>query len=282
MRHPPDDLSSRSVNAALDALRRTHSKRAGLNARRLASALYTCAFALAALVMLVLANVMNRVPVVPLQWIVGLLVAAISIGGCVVASLYARRWCQTLSLPVALHWTPLASVAGVLLIMAGIYSTLSSQAIQQQSTTISAASMPADLQTSLDLVSRALTRTMGVDESQPGLMRGYPLASNAHGTVTPEGLIALSSITTADEISRSVIDFIAISQTWTTTPTARSTRGTTASRFLQNSDFPSRAIVYSNTPLLLLVMVKQALQDLSPAPQALRLARRLSVGTMAL
>jgi hypothetical protein len=125
---------------------------------------------------------------------------------------------------------------------------------------------PADLQTSLDLVSNALTHTMTVEESQAWLNTRMPPGIDRAWFVTPEGVVSLSSITTANEISRSVINFVAIAQTWPATRTGKTLSSMVNGAALPGKEILTRAAVYSNTPLLLLVMVKQALMDLSPLP----------------
>jgi hypothetical protein len=208
------------------------------------------------------------------RWVVVGVLASISMAASGLAVLFAARWSATLRLPRPLRWVPVASVLGMLLATVGVAIMLVSPS-SQSSNEVSLVDTPAELQSSLNLVSGAYTRTMSAGESQAWLDQHLPRNIGRAWYVTPAGVIALSSITTVNEINRNVMDFIAITQT-TSTPLANLTeRDQSLIAALRSPATLTRAIGYSNTPVLLLIMVKQALLNLAPSPYDTQVAARV-------
>ena len=270
-RAPSVELRTRTMFGAVEALRQQRGNKAKIPAQRLAVAVYVLGVLLISMTLVSFSSLF--LPPIPptVRWlIIGVLALGSIVSGALSVSL-ASSWLRTMRLPHSLRWAPLASLLGVLAITAGVVTrTSATSAIDAQHQ----AGMPAGLHTSMDLVSHALTRTMTISQSQVWLDSRLPANVERAWFVTPEGLIALSSITTANEISRSVMDYIAITAITQTAIAQYSglTRNDVSADMpaiasLQGRETLTRAIVVSTTPVVLLVMVRQALVNLSHTPR---------------
>jgi hypothetical protein len=276
-RAPGAELRATTLAGALGQMRHARNRKARAHARRLAAALYVSVLALVLLVAVALAGITRSLPSPNMRWLLLALLATVGTAGAIFATFFASRWCRAMGLPRELQWAPLAGMGGTLLIVAGILGTSPASFANAHSGATSDPITPAQLQTSLDIVSRALTRTMTVSESQEWLAARLPREVERAWFVTPAGLVALSSITTANEISHSVLDFITLGHSLPTTLTAAiaSDRAGNAIVPLHSLSSVTQAIVYSSTPYVLMSMVRQALQDLSTAQAGAQVATRI-------
>ena len=265
-RTPSGELRTRTLLTATAALRHVQANRAKPKAQRLAVAVYVCGFVLVLLTMLGFSSTWHQALPPLTRWATVGALALCSIGACLLAIFFAARWCQMMRLPRELRWAPLISIIGVFAIIAGVVSYSSVTPNIQDSVYQDQEVLPSGLQNSLGAVSSALTRTMTISQSQDWLNTNLPQNVERAWFVTPEGLVALSSITTVNEISRSVMDYIAITQTSAVQNTGLSHHDLAALSSLRGHDTLTRAMVVSNTPVVLLVMVKQAMVNLSHAP----------------
>ncbi len=266
-RTPSVELRTRTLLTATATLRHVQATKAKPKAQRLAVAVYVCGFVLVLMTLLGFGSIWH--PALPLlaRWATLGALALSSIGACLLAIFFAAKWCQVMRLPRELRWAPLISMLGVFVIIAGVLSQSSITSSTQDSVSQNQEVLPAGLRNSMDAVSSALTRTMTISQSQDWLNTNLPRNVERAWFVTPEGLVALSSITTVNEISRSVMDYIAITQTSAMQNTGLSHHDLSALASLRGRDTLTRAMAVSNTPVVLLVMVKQALVNLSHAPQ---------------
>jgi hypothetical protein len=270
-RTPSAELRASAVHTALDAMRRGRGRKAIEHARRLAVMLYVSLLTLALMTVVSLASVVRATLSAPAQQLILIGLALVSIVGCVLAGVFASRWCRTMGLPRALRWIPLASAAGAFIVAAGLLNVPSDDLPTDAAATAGASraagaatsTAAPDLEASLDLVSRALTHTMTVSQSQAWLNAQLPANVERAWFVTPEGLVALSSITRVNEISRSVMDFIFIAQTLPATFTSAADVHYHAELAPGAPGIAAQAIVYSGTPLMLQVIVREAMRDLS-------------------
>ena len=265
-RTPSVELRTRTLLTATAALHHMQANKAKPKAQRLAVAVYVCGFVLVLLTMLGFTSTWHQTLPPLMRWATMCALALCSIGACLLAVFFAARWCQVMRLPKGLRWAPLISMLGVFAIIAGVINQSSVLASPQDSGGQDQAPLSAGLQNSMDVVSSALTRTMTISQSQDWLNTNLPHNVERAWFVTPEGLVALSSITTVNEISRSVMDYIAITQTSAMQSTGLSHRDLAALASLRGHDTLTRAMVVSTTPVVLLVMVKQAMLNLSHAP----------------
>jgi heme/copper-type cytochrome/quinol oxidase subunit 4 len=265
-RTPSYELRTRTLFGATAAMRHAQASRAKPKAQQLAITTYVCGFILILLTLLGFSSAWQTASSPLLRWVIFAALALCGVGACTSAILFAARWCQVMRLPREMRWVPLASLVGVLAIIVGVMDQSSAAARTQDVGAQDQAALPTELQNSMNLVSSALTRTMTISESQAWLNSRLPENVERAWFVTPEGLVALSSITTVNEISRSVMDYIAITQTYAAQNAGLSYRELSALASLQGHETLTRAMVMSNTPALLLVMVKQALLNASATP----------------
>lgn len=266
-RTPSVELRTRTLLTATATLRHVQANKAKPKAQRLAVAVYVCGFVLVLLTMLGFSSTWHETLHGLTRWATIGALALCSIGACLLAVFFAARWCQVMRLPRELRWAPLISMLGVFAIIAGVVSQSSVAADTRDLASPDQETLPAGLQYSMNAVSSALTRTMTISQSQDWLNTNLPRNVERAWFVTPEGLVALSSITTVNEISRSVMDYIAITQTSAVQNTGLSHHDLAALASLRGHDTLTRAMAVSTTPVVLLVMVKQALVNLSHTPQ---------------
>lgn len=264
----PPDLRTQTMSMALDALRTAHNRKARDNARKLAAALYISLFALLLMIVLSLAGTARLTLPSHTHWLVLIALGIASITGCLLAVMFASRWCRIMGLPRTLQWLPITSIIGTIFIALNMLSTpvynTASPHLEVMGSRAGSDVTASHVQSSLDIVSRALTRTMTVSESQAWLNAQLPHDVERAWFVTPQGLIALSSITTANEISRSVIDLISVAQTLPATLTSATLRDIALSG-VYTPGISTQAAVFSDTPLVLLALVREAMRGLSPA-----------------
>jgi hypothetical protein len=276
-RTPSLELRITTLQAATGALHNAHHQKARVQARRLAAALYGGLFCLALLALLVLSDGLSGAtsPLERTAAIAGL--AALSLGGCALAIRFGARWCREMGLSGVLRWVPLGSLAGAGLLVAGILSSphLTDQALSYP-VSDARAQAQARLHASLQLVSDALTDTMTVAQSQAWLNSRLPDDITRAWFVTPAGVIALSSITRANEISRSVLDFVTMGQLSQTL-----LAGLSAPAGVPGTTLVRPAMIYSNTPLVLLVLVREAIRMASLSDTGTQGARQTQIAAEA-
>jgi hypothetical protein len=253
---PGAELRARALRAALESLRGSRRRRARALAVRLAVALYGCLGALAGLSL----AASNSHAVFQEPGMVLLAVAGFAAG--VAASADAARWGAEAGLG-RMRWLPAAGVCAA-------FALLAAASLLQARAAPGYAGVPTT-RDPLEAVSRAFTATLPAAEAQAWLNEQLPADVERAWFVTPDGLIALSSITTANEISRSVIDFMLTPQLrqWMTLTQAAAIShpvGAPGAALAGASRLTVASVV--SPPLALLAVVKEALRaaSIEPAP----------------
>ena len=279
---PPPTVRSQALMLGLHALHGARHSRAKAAARRLCLWLYVCVATLTGAAFVALSGAFAESFTISQRAGAVCLLGLVALGSGVAALIQAARWSRETRGPAALPaalWAPGIGLAGAAIVVVAAVSMLLAPADRPR------AMLAGADQSALDLVSMALTHTTTVSDAQTWLNAQLPDDIERAWFVTSEGLIALSSITRANEISRSVLDFVLAAQVQVPLTQAAAIGAVGIAGGLDSpeewadaglglSSMYTTATVQNQAPLVLLALVKEALRIAAADAPDVRVAAR--------